>query len=125
MEAFTDRWFIVVISKTCIGIIANLKNLIGRGGKSSNIAEISINENVYSDPKHIAKPLNDYFVNIGLTIASQSECLPDFDDSHSNLTDVNSKFYFHMIAEADIEKTLKNLKVSKVTGVTGLLGLPG
>ena len=68
---------------------------------------------------NIAERVNDYFANIGPALASQSECLSDFDDSHSNLTDVNSKFYFHMIAVADIEKTLKNLKVSKATGVDG------
>ena len=53
----------------------------------------------------ISRPLEIFFIPL------------DFDDSHSNLTDVNSKFYFRMIAETDIEKTLKNLKVSKATGV--------
>ena len=39
-----------------------VKVVPGKGGKSSNIAEININENVYSDPKHIVEHLNDYFV---------------------------------------------------------------
>ena len=67
--------------------------------KSSNIAEISINKNVYSDPKHIAEHLNDFM----LTLAQDSPLNPNFYqismNSHSNLTDVNSKFYFRMIAE--------------------------
>ena len=39
-----------------------VKVVPGKGGKSSNIAEININENVHSDPKHIVEHLNDYFV---------------------------------------------------------------
>ena len=97
-----------------------INNLIGNGGKSSNIAEININDNVYSDPKHIAEHLNDYFVNVGPTLASQSKYLSDFDDVHCNSTDVNSNFYFRTIAEADIKKSPQNLKVFKATGLDGI-----
>ncbi len=41
--------------------------------------------------------LNDYFGNIGPTLAAESECLSDYEDLHCNSTDVNSKFYFHTI----------------------------
>ena len=50
-----------------------INNLIGKGGKSSYRAEISINKNVFSDPKHTAEHLNHYFANIGPALASQSQ----------------------------------------------------
>ena len=41
-----------------------INNLIGKGGKLSNIAEININENVKSDPKHIAETIIQYYCPI-------------------------------------------------------------
>ena len=75
---------------------------------------------MYSDPKHIAEHLNDYFVNVSPTLASQSKCSSDFDEVHCSPTDVNSNFYFRTIAEADIIKSIQNLKVSKATGLDGI-----
>ena len=79
-----------------------INTLLGKGGKSSNIAEININEIIYNDRKQIAEHLNDYFVNIGPTLAAECECLSDYEDLHCNSTDVNSKFYFHTITETNI-----------------------
>ena len=93
---------------------------MGKGGKSSNIAEININGIIYNDRKQIAEHLNDYFVNIGPTFAAECECLSDYEDSHRNSTDVNSKFNFYTITETNILKNLKNLKVSKATGADGI-----
>ncbi len=93
---------------------------MGKGGKSSNIAEININGIIYNDRKQIAEHLNDYFVNIGPTLAAECECLSDYGDLHRNSTDVNSKFNFHTITETNILKNLKNLKVSKATGADGI-----
>ena len=41
-----------------------INNLIGKGGKLSNIAEININENVKSDPKHTAETITQYYCPI-------------------------------------------------------------
>ena len=97
-----------------------INTLLGRGGKLSNIAEININGNLYNDRKQIAEHLNDYFVNIGPTLAAESKCLSDYEDLHCNSTNANSKFYFQTITETNILKNLKNLKVSKATGVDGI-----
>ncbi len=51
---------------------------LGKGGKLSNIAEININGVIYNDRKQIAEHLNDYFVNIGPTLAAECECLSDY-----------------------------------------------
>ena len=97
-----------------------INTLLGKGGKSSNIAEININGIIYNDRKQIAEHLNDYFVNIGPTLTAECECLSDYEDLHRNSTDVNSKFNFHTITETNILKNLKNLKVSKATGADGI-----
>lgn len=94
-----------------------VNTLLGKGGKSSNIAEININGNIYNQCEHIAEHLNDYFINIGPTLAAESACSSDYDELLHNLTDVNSQFKFHTITESNILKHLKNLKVSKATGV--------
>ena len=38
--------------------------LLGKGGKSSNIAEINIDGNIHNDHQYIAEHLNDYFIDI-------------------------------------------------------------
>jgi capsid protein len=94
---------------------------LGKGGKSSNIAEININRIIYNDRKQIiAEHLNDYFVNIGLTLAAECERLSDYEDLHCNSTGVNSKFYFHTITETNILKNLKNLELFNATGADGI-----
>ena len=39
-----------------------INTLLGKGGKSSSIAEIKSNGIIYNDRKQIAEHLNDYFV---------------------------------------------------------------
>ncbi len=80
-----------------------INTLLGKGGKLSNITEI--NSIIYNDRKQIAEHLNDYFVNIGPTLAAECEYLSDNEDLHRNSTDVNSKFNFHSFTETNILKT--------------------
>ena len=42
----------------------------GRNNKSSSITEISVNDNSITDSKLIAESFNEYFVNIGPSLAS-------------------------------------------------------
>ena len=97
-----------------------INTLFGKGGKSSNIAEININGNIDNECEHIAEHLNDYFVNIGPTLASESVCSFVNEELLCNSTDVNSQFNFHTINESSTLKNLKNLKISKATGVDGI-----
>ena len=68
----------------------------------------------------MAEHLNDYFDNIGPTLAAECERLSDYEDLRCNSTGVNSKCYFHSITETNILNNLKNLKVSKATGADGI-----
>ena len=86
-----------------------INTLFGKGGKSSNIAEININGNIDNECEHIAEHLNDYFVNIGPTLAAESVCLSLNEELPQNSTNVNSQFNFHTVNESSV---LKNLKKS-------------
>ena len=50
-----------------------MNTLLGKNNKPNNLSELSVNDNLVSDPKSIADSLNDYFVNIRLTLAAEYE----------------------------------------------------
>ena len=50
-----------------------INTLLGKNNKPNTLSELSVNDNLVSDPKSIAEGLNDYFVNIGLTLAAEYE----------------------------------------------------
>ena len=50
-----------------------INTLLWNKNKPNNLSELSVNDNLVSDPKSMAEGLNDYFVNIGPTLASEYE----------------------------------------------------
>ena len=50
-----------------------INTLLGKNNKPNNLSELSVNDNLVSDPKSMAEALNDYFVNIGPTLAAEYE----------------------------------------------------
>ena len=50
-----------------------INTLLGKNNKPNNLSELSVNNNLVSDPKSMAEGLNDYFVNIGPTLAAEYE----------------------------------------------------
>ena len=50
-----------------------INTLLGKNNKPNNLSELSVNNNLVSDPKSMAEALNDYFVNIGPTLAAEYE----------------------------------------------------
>lgn len=50
-----------------------INTLLEKNNKPNNLSELSVNDNLESDPKSMAEALNDYFVNIGLTLAAEYE----------------------------------------------------
>ena len=71
-----------------------INTLLGKGGKPSNIAEFNINGNIDNECQHIAEHLNDYFINIGPTLAAQSVSLSVNEELPHNSTDINLDLYF-------------------------------
>ena len=76
-----------------------INTLLGRDRKSSNIAEININENIDNECEYIAEHFNDYFINIGPTLSAESVCLFGNEELPHNSTDVNSQFNFYAVNE--------------------------
>ena len=76
-----------------------INTLLGRDGKSSNIVEININGNIDNECEYIAEHLNNYFINIGPTLAAESVCSFGNEELPHNSTDVSSQFNFYAINE--------------------------
>ena len=49
-----------------------INSLTGRGNKSSPVNDILVNDRIVSDDKDISESFNDFFVNIGPTLAAES-----------------------------------------------------
>ena len=49
-----------------------INSLTGRGNKSSPVNDILVRDKIVSDDQHISKSFNDFFVNIGPTLAAES-----------------------------------------------------
>ena len=49
-----------------------INSLTGKGNKSSPVNDILINDKIVSDNKDISESFNDFFVNIGPTLAAES-----------------------------------------------------
>ena len=50
-----------------------INTLLRKNNKPNTLSELSVNDNLVSDPKAMAEGLNDYFVNIGPTLAAEYE----------------------------------------------------
>ena len=95
----------------------------GRKRKSPSIKELLINDTIVSDDKVIAESFNDFFTNIGINLAAESDQL------YNNLGDdpnfhqhqcPGTRFYFSDISVSNVALRLQNLKASKATGVDNI-----
>ncbi|CAB4009864.1 Hypothetical predicted protein [Paramuricea clavata] len=104
-----------------------INSLTGRNNKSSSITEISVNDNSITDSILIAEKFNEYFVNIGPSLASETSEEPEAGEepltqhttnsyNNSNPT-TDTIFHFHRIDEENVFLALMNLKINKSTGL--------
>ena len=97
-----------------------INTLLGKNNKPNNLSELSVNDNLVSDPKSMAEGLNDYFVNIGPTLAAGYEEEPCNIVQATN-DNINSfpcvQFKFLPIPVDNVAPTLKGLKANKTTGL--------
>jgi hypothetical protein len=89
--------------------------------KSPSVKELLINNTIVSDDKVIAESFNDFFTNIGINLAAESDQL------YNNLGDLNfhqhcpgTRFYFTDISVSNVALRLQNLKASKATGIDNI-----
>ena len=97
-----------------------INTLLGNNNKSNNLSELSVNDNLVSDPKSMAEGLNDYFVNIGPALAAEYE--EESNNSAQTTNDnINSfpcaQFKFSPILVDNVASTLRGLKANKTTGL--------
>jgi hypothetical protein len=92
------------------------KNLVpykfptGRNNKSSSITEISVNDNSITDSKLIAESFNEYFVNIGPSLASKASKEPHTQHTTNSYDNSNpttyTTFHFHRINVENIVRQI-------------------
>ena len=52
---------------------ALINTLYGKNNKPNKLSELSLNDNLVSDSKSMVEALNEYFLNIGPTLAAEYE----------------------------------------------------
>ncbi len=94
-----------------------INTLLDRKGKQTSVKQLIIDDIIISDDKSIAESFNDYFINVGINIATESEQLYDIssDDqmpkaSIERYPDIH--FKFADINVNNVATSLSNLKVS-------------
>ena len=97
-----------------------INTLLGKNNKPNNLSELLVNDNLVSDPKSMADSLNDYFVNIGLTLAAEYE--EESCNVAQTISDnINSfqcaQFKFSPIPVDNVVSTLRGLKANKTNGL--------
>ena len=96
-----------------------INSLSGRGNKSSPVNDILVNDKIVSDDEDISESFNDFFVNIGPTLAAESTKMSS-NNVNTYLSNIQNNFLpfrFSNISAENVALTLKCLKVSKSTGL--------
>ena len=65
---------------------------LGRKGKQTNVKQLIIDDIIISDDKSVAESFNDYFINVGINIATESEQLYDI-SSDDQMPEVSIQRY--------------------------------
>ena len=95
-----------------------INNLLGKNTQKNNITELLIDHVPTSDDSLIAETLNEYFVTIGLKLASESSGdLSDGTNADHNTPYPSALFKFSEICEEEVITELRNLKATKSTGI--------
>ena len=99
-----------------------INTISGRKRKSTNVKELQINDTIVSDGKIIAESFNDYFTNVGMKLAAESDQLYNNvgDDPISFDHCPGTRFYFSDISVRSVALRFRNLKASKATGVDNI-----
>ena len=87
-----------------------------RKSKSNAILKLSVNNNIISSPSCIANALNDYFCNIGASIASQ---VPHSAIHYSTYlgNSVKSSFFCDSIEPHEVCNFISRLAIKKSSGM--------
>ena len=91
---------------------------MGKNNTPNNLSELSVNDNLLSDPKSMAEGLNNNFVNIGLTLAAEYE-EESCNIARTTNDNINSflcaQFKFSPITVDNVASALRGPKANKAT----------
>ena len=90
----------------------SIHSLTSTGNKSSTVNDILVNDKIVYDDKDISESFNDFFVNIGPTLAAGStkRSSNNVNTYLSNIQNNFPAFRFSNIPVENVALTLKNLK---------------
>jgi len=97
-----------------------INTLLGKNNKPNTLSELSVNGNLVSDPKSMAKGLNDYFVYIGPTLAAEykEESRNVIQTTKDNINSFAcAEFKFSPILVDNVASTLRGLKANEAIGL--------
>ena len=97
-------------------------NSLTSRGKSSTVSDILVNDKIVYDDKDISESFNDFFVNIGPTLAAgstkgSSNNVNTYLNNVNNIQNNFPAFRFSNIPVENVALTLKNSKVTKSTSL--------
>ena len=80
-----------------------INSLTGRGNKTSPVNDILVNDKIASDDKDISESFNDFFVNIGPTLAAGST-KKSSNNANKYLSNIQNNFAAFRFSNILVEK---------------------
>ena len=98
-----------------------INNLLGRTCNNIVVNELKLNDRKINSPEELAEEFNNYFINIGPSLAHEmAHSSVSFESfvkpSHSELPE------FRTGTNANVQKTLEGLSLAKATGIDNISG---
>ena len=98
-----------------------INNLLGRTCNNTVVNELKLNDRKINSPEELAEAFNNYFINIGPSLAHEmalsSVSFESFvKPSHSELPE------FRTVTNANVQKILEGLSLAKATGIDNISG---
>ena len=98
-----------------------INNLLGRTRNNTVVNELKLNDRKINSPEELAEAFNNYFINIGPSLAHEmAHSSVSFESfvkpSHSELSE------FRTVTNANVQKTFEGISLAKDTGIDNISG---
>ena len=100
-----------------------LNELLNKPSKNIKLSKTfveSCSSNIIEDPNEIASKFNDYFINIGPTLANKIKHNENESFEKYLSGSYQSNFFLNAITEHELELELENMKLNKSSGYDGI-----
>ena len=92
-----------------------LNSLLGKKSKNTIVRNIKVEGHDITEPKKIAELFNNYFVNVGPSLANEIPATSS--KPEANITHTSSTFQFQPISGSAVREVINKLKAGKATGM--------